>query len=410
MDCRGICIQPKQQPIQIPGPGTTPTTGSPNKADRPESAFGGPMSAQNPDPKRLISDDPAGSPGDVGGRNGYAEGFAHYAKGIDKGFNAQPEGGHTAEYKRGFNENYQIGREDAQLKAHGQLSSDYLRKINGDSGKGVDTIAGTASKTTAATSKQQQPSSGPHTTAITGPGPTSDEGSKTQGSVREFNAKGSAGGGDSSNNGGASDNVGGNINNPFTGGVPSSDIGGSTNNPAGTSTGSDVGGSSNNPALGGDSSNGPRSDVSSSTNSPKLGLGTSNNNPSTDVAGNPVGTSNNNPSTDVGGSSKDGGTLGGFSAQRSASSDIGTSSDNNLFSGSSEVGSTKKKSGGSDDSSSLTGGGDNNPFSTTSTEGHSKKKSGSSDSGGDESSHSSKGSSDSGGDESSHSSKGSSDD
>src|SRR5207253_102981 len=81
-----------KQPTQISGPGTPTTTGSPNKADRPESAFGGPMSAQNPDSKRLINDDPAGSPGDVGAIEGYAQGQKDYEKGIDQGFNAQPEG------------------------------------------------------------------------------------------------------------------------------------------------------------------------------------------------------------------------------------------------------------------------------------------------------------------------------
>ena len=66
-------------------------------------------------------------------------------------------------------------------------------------------------------------------------------------------------------------------------------------------------------------------------------MGISNNNP---FSG---GNNNNNPSTDMGGSSKDGGVLGVISAQRSASSDIGTSSDNNLFSGSSEVGRQPEK-------------------------------------------------------------------
>ena len=56
------------------------------------------------------------------------------------------------------------------------------------------------------------------------------------------------------------------------------------------------------------------------------------------ITGSPGSTNNpaltgTSPNSDVGGSSKDGGTVGGFSAQRSASSDIGTSSDNNLFSG-----------------------------------------------------------------------------
>jgi hypothetical protein len=60
----------KQQ--QQPSSGPKTTTGSPNKADRTESAFGGPMSEQHPDRKRLIGDDPAGSPSGVGGIKGYA--------------------------------------------------------------------------------------------------------------------------------------------------------------------------------------------------------------------------------------------------------------------------------------------------------------------------------------------------
>ena len=121
MDCRGICIQPKQQPIQIPGPGTTPTTGSPNKADRPESAFGGPMSAQNPDPKRLISDDPSGSPGDVGGQHGYDTGR--------KGGSCDTKGHHTAEFSSSFNESCKMAKQDQELKKNGQLSQDYLNAM-----------------------------------------------------------------------------------------------------------------------------------------------------------------------------------------------------------------------------------------------------------------------------------------
>jgi len=83
-----------------------------------------------------------------------------------------------------------------------------------------------------------------------------------------------------------------------------------TVNGPGTPTITGSPGSTNNPALTGTS---PNSDVGGGTNNPAL-----------------TGTS---PNSDVGGSSKDGGTVGGFSAQRSASSDIGTSSDNNLFSG-----------------------------------------------------------------------------
>jgi hypothetical protein len=40
-----------------------------HNADRAESFLGGSMSAQDPDPKRLINDQPAGSPGDVGTTN-----------------------------------------------------------------------------------------------------------------------------------------------------------------------------------------------------------------------------------------------------------------------------------------------------------------------------------------------------
>ena len=100
-----------------------------HNADRTESFLGGPMSAQHPDPKRLINDQPAGSPGDVGTIRGYEQGQKDYAKCIDKGFDAQPEGGHTPDYKQGFNEDYQPGHEDAQLKKNGQLSADYLDKI-----------------------------------------------------------------------------------------------------------------------------------------------------------------------------------------------------------------------------------------------------------------------------------------
>ena len=101
-----------------------------HNADRTESAFGGgPMSTQNPDSKRLINDDPAGSPGDVGTIQGYQQGKQDYAKGTDQGFNAQPEGGHTSKYKNGFSEGYNLGHEDAQLKKKGQLSADYLDKI-----------------------------------------------------------------------------------------------------------------------------------------------------------------------------------------------------------------------------------------------------------------------------------------
>jgi hypothetical protein len=59
------------------------------------------LSEQHPDPKRLINDDPAGSPSSEGSIKGYAEGQKDYAKGIDKGFDAQPEGGHTTDYKKG---------------------------------------------------------------------------------------------------------------------------------------------------------------------------------------------------------------------------------------------------------------------------------------------------------------------
>ena len=100
-----------------------------HNADRTESFLGGPMSAQHPDPKRLINDQPAGSPGDVGAIKGYAQGQKDFEKGIDQGFNAQPEGHHTAEFKQGYGENYNTGREDAQLKKNGQLSPDYLDKI-----------------------------------------------------------------------------------------------------------------------------------------------------------------------------------------------------------------------------------------------------------------------------------------
>jgi hypothetical protein len=100
-----------------------------HKADRTESFTGGPMSAQDPDPKRLISDDPAGSPSSEGAIKGYAQGQKDYAKGTDQGFNAQPEGGHTSKYKNGFSEGYNLGHEDPQLKKNGQLSPDYLSKI-----------------------------------------------------------------------------------------------------------------------------------------------------------------------------------------------------------------------------------------------------------------------------------------
>ena len=62
-----------------------------HNADRTESFLGGSMSAQHPDPKRLISDDPAGSPSSEGAIKGYAEGQNDYAKDIDQGFDAQPE-------------------------------------------------------------------------------------------------------------------------------------------------------------------------------------------------------------------------------------------------------------------------------------------------------------------------------
>jgi hypothetical protein len=100
-----------------------------HNADRTESFSGGPMSEQHPDSKRLISDDPAGSPGDVGAIKGYAQGQKDYAKGIDKGFDAQPEGGHTKGFKQGFSGGYNLGHEDPQLKKNGQLSPDYLDKI-----------------------------------------------------------------------------------------------------------------------------------------------------------------------------------------------------------------------------------------------------------------------------------------
>jgi hypothetical protein len=100
-----------------------------HNADRTQSFSGGPMSTQDPDSKRLISDDPAGSPSSEGAIKGYAEGQKDYAKGTDQGFNAQPEGGHTSKYKNGFSEGYNLGHEDPQLKKNGQLSPDYLSKI-----------------------------------------------------------------------------------------------------------------------------------------------------------------------------------------------------------------------------------------------------------------------------------------
>jgi hypothetical protein len=79
------------------------------------------MSTQSPDPKRLIIDDPAGSPGDVGAKEGYRQGL--------KGGPFEPEGHHSPEYAQQYGEFNKIAKEDQQLKKNGQLSQDYLNSI-----------------------------------------------------------------------------------------------------------------------------------------------------------------------------------------------------------------------------------------------------------------------------------------
>jgi hypothetical protein len=78
-------------------------------------------STQSPDRKRLISDDPAGSPGDVGGQVGYKSGL--------KGGPSEPEGHHSPEYTQQYKEFNKIAKEDQQLKKNGQLSQDYLNAM-----------------------------------------------------------------------------------------------------------------------------------------------------------------------------------------------------------------------------------------------------------------------------------------
>ena len=95
----------------------TPTINVYAKKDKVESM--GPT--QSPDPKRLISDDPAGSPGDVGGQEGYKSGL--------KGGPSEPEGHHSPEYKQQYKESNKMAKEDQQLKKNGQLSQDYLNAM-----------------------------------------------------------------------------------------------------------------------------------------------------------------------------------------------------------------------------------------------------------------------------------------
>jgi hypothetical protein len=78
-------------------------------------------STQSPDPKRLISDDPAGSPGDVGAQEGYRQGL--------KGGSPEPEGHHSPEYTQQYKDFNKISKEDQQLKKNGQLSQDYLNAM-----------------------------------------------------------------------------------------------------------------------------------------------------------------------------------------------------------------------------------------------------------------------------------------
>jgi hypothetical protein len=88
----------------------TPTINVYAKKDKVESM--GPT--QSPDPKRLISDDPAGSPGDVGGQHGYDTGR--------KGGSCDTKGHHTAEFSSSFNESCKMAKQDQELKKNGQLS------------------------------------------------------------------------------------------------------------------------------------------------------------------------------------------------------------------------------------------------------------------------------------------------
>ena len=95
----------------------TPTINVYAKKDKVESM--GPT--QSPDPKRLISDDPAGSPGDVGGQHGYDTGR--------KGGSCDTKGHHTAEFSSSFNESCKMAKQDQELKKNGQLSQDYLNAM-----------------------------------------------------------------------------------------------------------------------------------------------------------------------------------------------------------------------------------------------------------------------------------------
>jgi hypothetical protein len=76
---------------------------------------------QSPDPKRLISDDPAASSGDVDGQEGYKSGL--------KGGPSEPEEHHSPEYTQQYKEFNKIAKEDQQLKKNGQLSQDYLNAM-----------------------------------------------------------------------------------------------------------------------------------------------------------------------------------------------------------------------------------------------------------------------------------------
>jgi hypothetical protein len=71
--------------------------------------------------KRLISDDPSGSPGDVGGQHGYDTGR--------KGGSCDTKGHHTAEFSSSFNESCKMAKQDQELKKNGQLSQDYLNAM-----------------------------------------------------------------------------------------------------------------------------------------------------------------------------------------------------------------------------------------------------------------------------------------
>jgi hypothetical protein len=90
----------------------TPTINVYAKKDKVESM--GPT--QSPDPKRLISDDPSGSPGDVGGQHGYDTGR--------KGGSCDTKGHHTVEFSSSFNESCKMAKQDQELKKNGQLSQD----------------------------------------------------------------------------------------------------------------------------------------------------------------------------------------------------------------------------------------------------------------------------------------------